>query len=756
MDTAALFPHLPPALYQALDDCLEPFDLPLECVLFQQGAPGDACYLVQAGRLCVIMRQPDGSETCLNELGPGEWVGEMALLTGQARVATVLAVQDSRLARLSKTDFDRLSQQHPELLIALADRLLPRIQTMQCRQILHQVFGPLDDAELSRIEPEIDWLRLGSGQVLLRQGEVGEHLYLVVQGRLRLTIEGDDCEPRVLGEVGAGESIGEFALLAEPGSPENRRSATVTATRLTDLAVLSRPLFEAILQRNPQALLNMTRKVIARQRTLGLARPPSSSRLTIALLPLHPGLAWERFTTQLAQALAALGLTLALDEARFDECFGRPGAAQTALEHPSSRVLDAWLDERQGQHQVTLLVASAPLDGESRLTPWARRCVEDADVLLLLAEGDRHPQPGALENALASAHSTARLELALLHPDDLSLPQHTAAWLEARDCATVPSSALSYESRTPPGRPLAAHHHLRLAHASDFRRLARRITGHAVGLALAGGGARGWAHIGAIQALEEAGAEIDWIAGSSMGAIIAGGYAMGWSPERMRDLAKTFGDPKKLLDYTLPISSLTATARISSMLEELCGGAHIEDTWRPFFCMSADLTARCERMHLRGPLWKAIRTSMAFPGIFAPILAEDGHILIDGGAANNLPIDHMRELCPTGTVIGVELVTSSPVDRPYDFGPSLSGWREALNRLNPRYHGLYAPTIVDVIAALVDSNTLYKLNQSRGCADLLIRVPVEEYGLLEFDRYMNIIQAGYQSASQQLKSWHPV
>lgn len=738
-----LFGRLDADISQDIAAEIEIIELPAEGVLFRQGDPGDACYFVLAGKLCALMRGPDGQECCLNELEAGAAVGEMALLTGQPRIATIVAVQDSQVGRLSKAAFERLVEKHPRLLSQLMAELQPRYRRVQLSLALKNIFGPLDDDAIHEMEHKLEWRCLDSGEELFHQGRPGEAMYLVVQGRLRYSVEDPLQGERLLGEVGAGESIGEFALLAESGSPESFRSATVTATRQTDLVAITRPAFEQLIAQYPQALLNLTRKIIQRQRRLIAPHPTAIGALVITLLPAHADQSLEAFSHQLVAGLSALGSTLHLDPEAFDAAYGKPGAAQTPLDHPTSGLVKAWLDEREGQVQYLALSAQPALDAGGRLTPWAQRCVEDSDVLLLAAEAGLDAAPGPVEMALSAARTCARLELVLLHPADCTMPSSATDWgaIYAGD-----------DARAGACLPIREHHHVRIGHAADTRRLARRIIGQPVGLALAGGGARGWAHIGAIQAIEEAGIEVDWVAGASMGAIIAAGYAMDWSPERLKLLAADFGDPKKLLDYTLPYTSLVATRRITAMLQQLCSGAMIEDAWRPFFSISVDLTDRLERIHRNGPLWKAVRASMALPGVFAPVL-EDGHVLIDGGAANNLPIDRMRGFCPTGTVIGVDLLTSSPLAKDYDFGPWLSGWRAAIGRLVPFLPGVSAPSLVDIVSGLVDTTTRYRLNDTQGCADLIIQVPVHEYGILDFDKHAEIIELGYRAAREQLRDY---
>jgi len=705
--------------------------------LFTQGDPGDAFYIVTSGMLRVSVCSTGAAGNFFNDLKAGECVGEISLLTGQPRTATVTALENTDLLCLTKSNFDRLAEEHPNLLTGLANQLLPRFQQDQTRLALKKFFGDIDDALLRDLLKNLDCCHCDSGQTLFNQGESGDAMYIIVQGRLRLVAEEADGNQRIIREVGAGECVGEFALLAESGAPESLRTATVYATRSTDMIIITRPVFENLLHQYPQVLITLTRKIV--RRAVSIGKPDIKNSMVITLLPIRVGQPLGEFAEQLANSLSALGSTMSLNPARFDQLYGKLGASETPLNHPLSAVINAWLDERERQHHYTIYESTSVLDQSGRLTSWARRCVEDADLILLVGEVNDNPSLTEIEQVLPSTQTCARVELALQHPSDCQSPTGTAEWLARRRSGAF---------------PVRAHHHVRMGNQSDFRRLARRIIGKPVGLTLAGGGARGWAHLGVLRALEESDLEFDWVAGASMGAIVAAGCALGWSSERLFDLAVKFSDPKKLLDYTLPYTSLTSTRRITALLKRLYAG-DIEDTWRPFFCISANLTQSKEIMHTSGPLWKAVRASMAFPGIFAPIL-EDGCVLVDGGAANNLPIDRMREMCPTGTVIGVDLITSSPVNGEYDFGSSLSGWQALLGRFSPFPKKVKAPNLFSIIAGLVDGTIHYRLNEVWRSADLLIKVPVQTFGLLELDRYAEIIDAGYRAACEQLQGFKKI
>ncbi len=730
----SIFAHLTSEAIQTLAENLEEVRLPAGAVLFSQGQPGDAMYIILSGKLQV--RQLEKREALLGELGPGETVGELAVLTGQAFTTTVSTREGAVVLKLARTAFEGLAKVHPELVTCLIGELMSRFRQTRTAMMLTSLFGELDRQTLDDLQEKLIWRQLERGQVLCRQGDPGEELFIVSQGRLQFSIQ-IDAEKRDLGEVAAGESIGEFALLAEKGTPESLRSATISATRASEVIVISRAVFEGLLKQHPEALLKLTRRIIRRELQVTAPAAQKVSALVIAVLPIHPARSLGDFSRQLKQAFAVLGPTLDWDPDRFDQAYGKPGASQTPLEHPTSPLINVWLDEVERQHQYVIYSVPQPLDDSARLAPWARRCVEDADIILLVGDEQDSPGLGALDAALATTHIRARLELILLHPDACQVPAGTLSWLTPRRAGA---------------NPVQGHHHLRVGNPADFRRLARRLNGNPLGLTLGGGGARGWAHIGAIRALEESGIEVDWVGGASMGAIIAAGYALGWSVEKLNQLAVRFSDPKKLLDYTLPYASLTATGRITKLLQELCGESQSEDAWRPFFCVSANLTRGEEQLHTGGLIWEIVRASMAFPAVFAPILYQ-GDVLIDGGAANNVPVDRMRELCPTGTVIGVELSTSSPVNGQYNFGPSLSGWQVLFSRLNPFVKEIKAPSLVDVVGGIVYSNNRYRLNEVWRSADLLVRVPVEAYGLLEFDKYRQIIDLGYQSTREQLQGF---
>ena len=160
-----------------------------------------------------------------------------------------------------------------------------------------------------------------------------------------------------------------------------------------------------------------------------------------------------------------------------------------------------------------------------------------------------------------------------------------------------------------------------------------------VHLVLGCGGARGLAHLGVIEALEDQGHEVLSVAGCSMGAVIGGVYAAGCHGQ-YRDYMMTLTKSKVygLFDFTLDRQGLVKGEKILEELKRIVNVRHIEDLRIPFTAVAADMELRKEKWFDSGDLYKALRASFAIPGIFTPV-RENGQVLVDGGVLNPLPLD---------------------------------------------------------------------------------------------------------------------
>ena len=693
-------------------------------VVVQEGATDDDLFLVLTGRLEVRITLPAGGAVIVDEVEPGGVVGEMALLTGNARSATVTALEHADIAQLARVDFERLAARYPDALNIFLHRILPRLRRTQMIHALIELFGDLDGAALAELEKELEWVRIAGGTTLFREGDMGQDVYIVVNGRLRASVVDLEGKTRILEEVGRGAAVGELALLTGES-----RAATIVAVRDSELLKLSRASFDTLLPRHPRAMMQIARAAALRLRhsVQGPARAAAAN--AFALIPAAPGVPLTAFAARLVEALRAYGTVLHLTSADVDRLLAKPGIAQCTDDAVVHESVVAWLSAQEREHRFLVLEADA------EWTPWTRRVLRQADRVVVVGRAGDDPEPDRIEIEATRMELQTRRELVLLQRDDCAQPSGTRRWLEKRE--------------------VAAHHHVRLGSDADVRRLARRVSGRAVGLVLGGGGARGFAHIGTLRALEEAGVDVDLIGGASIGALIAASYASGNSVGRMIELAGFFASRKKLLDRTLPITSLMAGRKVSALYQKVFGDLLIEDLWTPLFVVSSGLSRAHAVIHDRGLVWRAVRASTAIPAIFPPLLADDGEVLVDGGVMNNMPLDVMRAWCEGGTVIGLNPTPTNDKMTPYHFGASLTGWEALKGRLRLFGSRTRAPSIIGSVMRTSEINSANRMRQPayRGLADLLIEPPLDGYPILAFDSYKPIIDIGYRASQASIATW---
>ena len=701
---------------------LKLFNLAKDDVLFEQGDPGDCLYVLLEGQLGVKLQEADGNTIEIDELHPVVCVGEMALLTGQPRAATVYALSDAELIVFSRAGFERLKSEYPHHMCEFSKSISLRMQRTKLAGILSQVFGELDPAALHDIQAELAWRQVSAGELLFQQGDPGDSMLILVSGRLQMTAVSQVGEITVLGEVEPGEFVGEFALLTD-----EPRSASIRAIRDSNVIEFSKPVFDRLLEKYPRAMMQITRMLIKRQkRVVRLSKSAGVRAFSVALVSTDPQVPLAEFAEDLSKHLAEIGSVLHLDSPRFDRAYGIEGAAQTTLDDPTHPILAGWMSERELEHQLILFVA------DSEWSAWSQRCVRQADRVLLINLSHSNPKPNPMEIAIQSICDAAHTELVLLNPSHSKFPSNTSAWLA--------------------GRKVAAHHHVRIGDGTHYQRLARHLTGKSIGLVLSGGAARGFAHLGVMRAMEELGIQADRVGGTSMGALLGAGVGMGLCFEEMYEKCQMYANPKTLFDYTLPLTSLMASRKLTNTIKTLCEDHQIEDLWIPYFCVSVNLTRAEPVVHQTGPLWKCVRTSIAIPGVFTPI-QHNGDVLVDGGVMNNFPIDVMRGFRGNGPIIGVNVSRQDELTKTYECGTSINGFRVLLSRINPFVPRAKVPSILGTLMRTMEVNAVYQMKSSGTVADLLIRPIVDRFASLDFSAYEPIVDVGYQCALPVLQEW---
>lgn len=706
-----LFRGLGAQAEDALARELRPVRLPRGAPLFPEDDRIDSLWFLLSGRLAVCEEAPGGGETLVRTILPGEAVDQLQALSGSPRRARVRVEEDAELAVAPGEAVDRLVDAFPELRAARA-RLHRR--ELLCR--LHSVLGPLTDEALADLETAADWVHLQRGELLYERDDPADAIHFVVSGRVQTVLHGDDGGERVLSEAGRGDVVGEAEFFTGA-----RRPVRVRAVRDSVLVELTHDEFEAFIACHPHVLRHVTRSAVERMNRPPLGGPASGRVATVAVVAATPEAPVSDFCARLAAQLALFGPVLRLDAAEVEARMAEPGIAGAWEESAESERLLAWLEAREAEHRFVLYEA------EPTASPWTRRCLRQADRILLVAEAGADPAPGPLERGLLLLEgrvSDAHEMLVLVHPDGTCPPQGTRRWLEARP-------------------RVEEHHHVRRTEEGDFARLARLLAGRAIGLVLGGGGARGFAHVGVFRALRDAGVPVDMVGGTSMGAALAAQFALGGSPEEIEALNRRVWveiRPHRVL--TVPVVSLVGSRKAQECGRMMYGETEIEDLWIPFFCVSSNLTTAEMVVHRSGSLLRAATASASLPAFAEPVV-EGGQLLVDGGLLDNLPTATMREL-GAGVVIACEV--SAEDDGTFTVDRIPSPWDVLRGRAR-------FPSLGEVLMRAILLHSTARQRSAIDDADLCLRPPVDAFGLMEFDRLAELVEVGRAHAAEALAGW---
>ena len=538
----------------------------------------------------------------------------------------------------------------------------------------------------AELAAEVETLSLRGGDTLFREGDPADALYVVVSGCLGAFV-GDGAGAKLLGPAVAGETVGELGLIT--GKPRN---ATVKALRDSELVRISRTSFERLAHRDPDTLLALARLALNRATAGPRTQKGSAGPRTLALLPQHAGAPARDAAAALAKALEPHGSVAVVD-------------AETGRDKSI-----AWCNALEANAQFVLYV------GDEGATPWRERCLRQADALVFVV--DAKAEPAAWSESLCGVS------------EPLPRPAHIAVVHEGKP-------RLGAGRRWSRHFPKARLHHLR--GPDDYGRMARLTIGKGMALVLSGGGARGFAHLGVVKALREAGVVVDCVGGTSIGAIIGAGVAADWDFEPMVEVfRRSFVTTNPLSDYTFPFVSMVSGRKVSRLLRVAFGEREIEDLPLPFFCVSSNLTSGQSAVHRTGPLWQWLRASVAIPGVLPPVFCQ-GQVYVDGGVMNNLPVDVMRDW-QRGEIIASDIGGDHAMDAPieeFDLPPlwqMVSQW----------FRGIRRPSVISVLLRAGMVNSGAQTLAARGASTLLIMPPLGGIDLLNWRAFDRAIEIGYQ------------
>lgn len=596
------------------------------------------------------------------------------------------------------------------------------------------------------------------GEYVCREGEEGDTFHIILDGELEVIV-GQDDSARVLSILKKGDFFGEMALLQG-----GKRTASVVVARRAVLITLDRSSFNSLFLKNPKALEYFTRVLCKRIADANKGNVVRKSTMAISIGSARESLQGK---TMLSKALAAVlhdltGSQILLVRLSSDDAGPKGELAELLQRGGSGDALDRAIDKvalgvfnlnvpvRSGQ--ATNYYAECGSRLVSRfseqfpfiifdINPENRGVMEAIDLFsdVYIEIGDTAEPPRKADSSgkkmksfrVINRFNMTSRAVPISHCEPFVIPRDS--WLNSGNSA----DSICSNPRSAVGLPV--------------RRLARKILGTTVGVALGGGAAFGIAHLGVLQVLERHGIPIDLIAGCSQGSIIAIGYAAGVSTQRMIEIALKLGHWKNSLlavDLTITRPGLLLGDSFVKIFEPyLTECRTFADLLMPCMTVATDIESG-ERVPIgSGPLTTAFRASAAVPMVFAPVKMGE-RILVDGGVSDPVPaevVDAMgADLCIAVNVVpplklGVENAVSKAV--------------RLVNRFNPisYLNGVPGmPAMFDIIM-----NSMQTLQHELGnfkaiSSDVLIKPDLSDFTWIEYYRSDELIRRGAEAAERAM------
>jgi NTE family protein len=599
------------------------------------------------------------------------------------------------------------------------------------------------------------------GDIVCREGEDGDSFFVVVSGELE--VWGGPTRERVVARLGSGEVLGEMALLLG-----GKRTATVTAARATRLLALDRALFDRMVLPNARVLEYFSRMLCRRLATLvrGDALPAATTVIAVTGRPGLKGKSFVAATLALLlgeysgrEAVLVRGVRDAPRRRRgaplaLREVADRGAEAILATVEPqdgAAPTLTVGLPSRAGGHggdEIATLVSKlggrfsfVVLDLGAASDRLAAAVVDSADVAIDILDGRGQARsaadPPALHRTLpvVNLYNGASAPIAISHCEPFVIRDDPAL-----------------RSLDPPAQARHVRAHPWSPAAPALHRLARKILGATVGLALGGGAAFGVVHVGVLKALEDNEIPIDLLAGSSMGSVVALAYAAGVRAPEMVEIARRLGTKlttlSAVLDFTLTRPGLLSGDGLVRVFGPLTGAVqHFDELLLPCRAVATDIETG-ERVTIgSGRIDVAFRASSAVPLLWAPVRL-DGRVLVDGGVTDPVPAEVAAEM---GADLCIAVNAVPALKRGVD--TVLSRLYRRLNRFNPlSYLGESRdmPSMFDLVM-----NSMQTLQHELGnfkaiSADVRIDPDLSAHTWIEFYRPEELMEKGIEATERAL------
>lgn len=620
------------------------------------------------------------------------------------------------------------------------------------------IFSFLNREELKEIQEYFVEENFQKGDVVCRVGEPGDKFYVLLSGELE--VWAGEVGQRRTGSLVARDFFGEMALLQG-----GKRTATISASRLTRTLSLNKESFDRFFLRNPKALEYFARVLSKRLASLTKGDAGRVSKLVVSI-GSRPGLKGK---TKVARALGCLLKDLTGAPVLVLEVYPKEEGARETVDDLFRDELEALpvdlkrkLTSADPAHPTFLSIPARPgkpiqfyaeraanfigklddlftfivIDLGSQMPDLIRSADQFSDVFIEITDG-----PNGDYAARFGRNTKTVSVVNLFNPTSGKLPISRCEPYVLPNSPLLDSTEGIAQIRKDPTLPAGV----------PLWRLARKLLGTSVGVALGGGAAFGISHIGVLKVLLENKIPVDLVAGCSQGSIIGAGFAAGMSVDEMIAIACRLGQKRNFLmaaDFTLLGPGFLAGNRILEIFGPyLEGRGSFEDLVYPYQAIATDIESG-ERVAIsEGRLDLAFRASSSVPMVFSPLKVGD-RALVDGGVADPVPAGTVQDM-------GADLCIAVNVVPPLRKGVTtvMNQAYKQLNRLNPLSYLGSSQDLPNMFDIVMNSMQIlqYELGNFKAIsADVLINPDLSDFTWIEYYRSQELIDRGVEAAERAL------
>lgn len=579
-----------------------------------------------------------------------------------------------------------------------------------------KIFAALGDDVIEKVLTQSQVLCFKAGEILFVQGGESAGVYFVVSGKFVAQLH-QNKELLEVGVINAGELIGEFGALS--GHPH---ALTVQTLEEAKALLMPTALFKELFLHHTEVCVATSSPMINRSiHNLQVAKKSVSAEHAF-ILPADINLPLKIIRQQLGEIIAKYADALFLAEDEFMHMTDDEVQNKMHLLSQNKKFIIYLLND---SHSV-----------------FSERIINKANTgYLLIKQLPDQERYNLAVKAVRQHAKGANFRQELIILEENHADKTLASWINLAD--------------------FNLYHKIKSDEVAAYERLSRFLTGRANGLVFGGGSVRGWAHIGAIKAINELKIPIDIVGGVNVGAVVAGLYAMGLTHEEMvRRFASMVTMSKNTLSWynlTLPTIALFNCKGLTTALQKMFGTLDIQQLTVPYFCTSCNLSTHTVAVHQHGNLFEKIRASIAAPGLFPPMVI-DGQLHVDGSITNSIPIDELRKILGShaGSIFALALTKFSVDTRRYNFPqvmPFLSG---LLYKIGFNRNKYTLPTFSENFLRTVNFGGNFLGNSNLCLADILVDLETADGAALAGaatttkDYAQKMLKSGYEKTLKTL------